>query len=260
MSEKHFRLFLFMVAASVLLMTYQSKLGVIRPFGFLSVTLNYLNQSITSVKTSVKDIVRIVTLNEDELHRLRKEVRLLKLKEQRFDELHLENRRLLKALGLKEREPRYLGTAKVVGRGMERWAGNIVIDKGTEDSVLKGMAVMTTEGLLGKIQEAQGAFSTVLLMEDKRFSAAVRLQGKRTGAVLSGAGNGRCTLKYLSIEEAVAEGAEVVTSGLDGLFPSGIRAGYISKVSTDPDELFHRIEVIPFVDLKEVEEVIILKR
>jgi rod shape-determining protein MreC len=260
MPKKNFRVFLSLVAVSVLLMTYQSQMGTLRPFRFLSTPLNYANQSITSVLATARVTLRVISSDKEELKRLREEVRLLKLEKQGLEEMRSENRRLADMLELKKRKPEYLTAARVIGRGLDRWANSFVIDKGTEDLVEKDMAVATDEGLLGKIQDAQGGFSTVLLIDDRGFSAAVRLQKSRTEAVLAGAGGGKCVLRYLPTDHDVEEGEAVVTSGLGALFPPGIRAGHVSSVYTDPEEIFHEIEVIPFVDTKKVEEVIILNR
>jgi rod shape-determining protein MreC len=260
MPRKHIRVFLSLVAISVLLMTYQSQVGALKPFRIFSTPLNYINQSITFVNETIGEAVRVISLNEEELKGLREEVRLLRLQKQRLEETELENRRLLGLLDLKEREDRYLTDARVIGKGHDRWSSTFVIDKGTSDLVVKDMAVVTSDGLLGKILDAQRSFSTVLLVGDRRFSAGVRLLESRTEGVLSGAGRKKCVLKYIPTDQEVQEGEVLVTSGLDGLFPRGIRVGYVSSVLTDPERLFHQIEATPFVDTKKVEEVVILRQ
>jgi|Deesub1362A_J573_1020465.scaffolds.fasta_scaffold00268_7 rod shape-determining protein MreC len=261
MSKKRLRLFLLLVVISVLLMTYQSQKGILRPFGFLSHGLNSLNNAIVSLTFSVEKTFKKFTLREKELEDLRNELQQLKQKEQAFEEVFRENQRLRQLLSLKKRERKYVATARVIARGSDRWTNTFIIDKGRKDSIKKNMTVITPEGLLGKIQEVEDSYSSVLLIDDPRFSAAVRLQGSRTEAVLSGTGTKRlCKLKYVSTDTRVAEGEIIVTSGLDSLFPPGIKAGYISKISTDEEKLFHDIQVIPFVDTTKVEEVIIIKR
>lgn len=260
MPKKQYLFFLSFVITSVLLMTYQSHKGALRPFGFLTHYLNSVNRVILSVDSSIKGTIRKITLREEEFKELREEIRTLRLKEQGFQEVLIENQRLRTSLSLKERLSGYVAASKVISRGSGRWSNTFVIDKGMTDGIEKGMAVITPEGLLGKIHGVQDSTSSVLLIDDMRFSAAVRLQTSRSEAVLSGAGPGQCVLKYVQSDTEVKEGETVVTSGLDTLFPAGISAGYVSKVSTNKEKLFHDIKVTPFVDTRKVEEVIIVKR
>jgi rod shape-determining protein MreC len=260
MPRERLRFFLTLLFASVLLMTLQSRWGPFKPFRFLSYPLNLINESYTSANTSVHDTLRKYTLREERLREVESELLSAKLKEQKFDELLLENQRLKEALGLKKSLTGYVATARVISKGPGRWSNAYVIDKGIEDSVEKDMTVITAQGLLGKVQEASGSYSVVLLIDDARFSAGVRLQSARKEAVLSGAGLNRCVLKYVDTDTEVSRGERLVTSGLDGLFPPGIPAAFVTEVKTTEGTLFHRIEATPLVDTRRVEEVIIIKR
>jgi rod shape-determining protein MreC len=260
MPKKQYWLFLSLLIASVVLMTYQSQRGIIRPFGFLSYPLNFVNETTMFLSDSVKGTLRRYTLREEELRALRREVRNLRMREKSLEEIALENRRLRELLSLKEQTLNYVATARVIARGADRWSETFVIDEGSKDGVEKDMAVITAEGLLGKVLRADSSYSTVLLLEDTLFSAAVRLGEGRTEAVISGRGPGRCILKYISSDTEVKEGETVVTSGLDALFPPGIEVGFVSKVSTNENESFHAVDVTPFVDTRKVEEVIIVRR
>lgn len=260
MPKKQYWLFLSLLAASVVLMTYQSQMGVIRPFGFLSYPLNFVNETIMFLDTSVKETLKKYTLREEELKALRSEVRDLRMREKALGETALENQRLRNLLSLKEQTVNYVAAARVIARGADRWAETFVIDRGSNDGVEKDMAVVTADGLVGKVLHADRSYSTVLLLEDTLFSAAVRLGQSRAEAVVSGRGPGKCALKYIGADIEVREGEPVVTSGLDALFPPGIGVGFVSKVSTNENELFHAVEVTPFVNTRKVEEVIIVRR
>ena len=97
------------------------------------------------------------------------------------------------------------------------------------------------------------------MLNDSRFSVAVRLQDSRAEAVLSGTGSG-AVLKYLGTDVPVSEGDMLVTSGLDALFPTGINVGEVRRVRTHAKELFHQVEVAPLADLHRLEEVIVVNR
>jgi len=260
MHSKRIRLFLTLLAVSIALMTLQNHLGIFRPFRFLEYPINFVNNAYVSTTGYFGDTFSKYTVREKELRRLRTELKSARLKLQRLDELKLENQRLKEALGLSETLGRYVATARVISRGSGRWANTYVIDKGTDDLVEKDMAVITPKGLLGKVQEAHGSYSVVLLIDDSRFSVAVRLGNSRVEAVLSGAGLNRCTLKYVDTATEVSPGESIITSGLDGLFPPGIAAAFVTQVETTEGALFHRIEAVPLVDTRKIEEVIIVRR
>jgi len=260
MSRKHTRLFLAVLAASILLMAFQGRTGPIRPFGSASSPINYVNLLITDVGHRAGEGVRKITLRDEEVKALQREARLLRLSARRLQEIMLENERLRTALDLMDNEPRYVATARVISRGSDRWSNTFIVDKGRDDLVEKDMVVVVPEGLLGKVTEAGDSFSRVLLIDDPRFSVAVRLERSRTEAVVSGEGFGRLRVKYVGTGEAVEKGEAIVTSGLGGLFPQGIGVGFVAHVETDEEELFHDIEAVPFADTRKAEEVTIIRR
>lgn len=257
---RHLRLFLTIVVAAILLMTYQSQRGPIRPFGFLLKPVNLASSVILMAATSVGETVRMAVGQKEEINRLRSEVAGLQLRLQELEEAQLENERLRELLQLREQMPGAVAAARVIARGSNLWSSVYTIDKGGDDGVEKDMAVITPSGLIGKIMEVTPQFSKVLLIDDPRFSVAVRLQDTREEAVLTGKGQWSGTLKYLSVDSAVKEGDVLVTSGLDAMFPPGIRAGYVSKVVTDKERLFHFVETVPAVDLGKLEEVMVVSR
>jgi rod shape-determining protein MreC len=260
MVKKHFRLFLAFTVSSIILMTYQSRTEPFMPFQFLRTFLNTVNSYIESAETTVEDASLIVTAREEDIKELKEEIRMLKLEKMMSREAEEENIRLREVLALKVREPRFVASARVISRGSDRWSNTFVVDKGGAHRVEKDMAVVTPEGLLGKVFEVEEEFSRVLLIDDARFSVAVRLENARPEAVLRGAGPGKCELKYLETHYAVREHDVLITSGLDSLFPPGIPVGRVSTVMTSDHELFHHVEVVPHVDSRTVEEVIIIAR
>ena len=251
---------LVLVVLSLTLMTYQSNKGRIAPFGFLGNTLDYLNALSHLFSTSLREPFRKIMLRDEENVRLRMEVNRLLEEQQRHREVFLENERLREILSLKDREKRYITAARIVSQGLDPWSSTVVINKGKHDGIAKDMAAITPLGLVGKVSLATDGFAHVLLITDINFSAAVKVQETRRETILSGTGAGRCTLKYIPVEEEVKEGELVVTSGFDDLFPQDIIVGYIARVSKKPTSIFQEIEVAPFQDVTKLDEVVIVKR
>lgn len=259
MPKKKLLLFLFIIL-SLGLMTYQSKREHLLPFRFLNDTLNSFHAIANSLKDSATSPFKRMLIREEENIRLKTELNKLLKEQQKYQEALLENRRLRELLSLKEKEHGYVTAARVITRGADQWTNTFVLDKGLSDGVIKDMTAITTKGLVGKISGVSNSHSSLLLITDINFSAAVRLQESRGEGIITGTGLRKCQLKYIPYEEEVKIGDVVITSGLDSLFPKGIPVGYISKVDKKGSGLFQNIEVIPFEDNAEIEEVAIIKR
>ena len=197
---------------------------------------------------------------DEENKKLRAEIAQLRMEQQRYHEVFLENKRLRNLLSLKETEPRYVTTAQIISKSTDQWSSIVTIDKGSSDGVKKDMTAITSRGLVGKISNVSATYSTLLLLTDINFSAAARLQNSRVEGILSGTGFKKCTLKYIPYEEQVENGDTVITSGLDKLFSEGIPIGRITKVDKKGTGLFQDVEVIPFEDTAKTEEIVIIQR
>ncbi|MCL5421098.1 MAG: rod shape-determining protein MreC [Nitrospirae bacterium] len=254
-----FPLFLLVVVA-LTLMTYQSNKGIIAPFRFVGDFLNHLNGIVHSFSTAVGEPFRKMMLRDEENKRLKAEMDRLVLEQQRYRDIFFENMRLREILGLREKDKRYIATARIISRGLDRWSNTVVIQKGKRDGVTKDMAVITPSGLVGKVSSAADNYAYVLLMTDINFSAAVRIQETRKEALLSGTGARRCVLKYVPEEDVIKGGEVVVTSGFDELFPQEVPVGYVSRVSKKGASIFQEIEITPFQDLTRLDEVVIVRR
>ncbi|MEW6161841.1 MAG: rod shape-determining protein MreC [Nitrospirota bacterium] len=250
-------LFLFIIL-SLGLMTCQSDREHLLTFRFLNNTLNKFHAIVNSVKDSVTSPFKRLLLREEENIRLKAELKRLLKEQQEYQEALLENKRLRELLSLKEREHRYITTACVIARGADQWSNTFVLDKGLSDGVTKDMTAITHKGLVGKISGVSDSYSSLLLLTDINFSAAVRLQESRREGIISGTGLRKCQLKYIPYEEDAKVGDVVITSGLDSLFPKGVPVGYVSRVNKRGKGPFQNIEVTPFEDNTGIEEIAII--
>ncbi|MFA5353515.1 MAG: rod shape-determining protein MreC [Thermodesulfovibrionales bacterium] len=251
--KKRLLILLALIIAGTALMTIQHKGGGLAFFRVLSSPFDFMN----SVTTGLIDRFEGTWDAKRENERLRKELTALLLERQRYGEVMRENRRLKDLLSLKEVQPRYLATARVVARGYDRLLNTVILDKGSSSGIGKDMAVITTRGLVGKIYTVKPGSSEVLLLQDPNFSVAARLQEGREEGVISGAGS-RCTLKYVPPEVEVKPGAVVISSGLDGIFPAGLPIGLAKRVKKEGAGFFQEISVQPFQSEASVEEVVIV--
>jgi len=260
MLSRHLRLYLAYALVVVLIMTYQSGRGPLRPLAYFAYVINSISHTITLGVSTITGTIDAITREAGQNQKLKAQVRDLTIRLSQFEELRKENSRLRDMLAFKISEPRQVAIATVISRSARRWSNSLMIDKGTIDGVEKDMAVITPEGLVGKILESRPYYSIVLLITDSRFAAAVRLQDNRAEAVLVGDGTGSCIVKYLNADATAKKGGVFVTSGLDALFPSGIPTGTITSIDTPEKALFHMVEATPLARLDKLEEVIVVER
>lgn len=260
MTKKKLLLFIFLFGMSFVLMTYQVNKESFNPLRIITSPIDTVNNTISSMYVICKNWLRKIQIRDEENQRLREELDMLIIKQQQFEEIYMENARLMELLNLKKKQRSYVTAARVIARGNDRWANTLVIDKGSRNGVEKDMIVITPKGLAGKILSTTDNFSTILLINDINFSAAIRLHETRTEGILSGTGGKICSLKYIPHEKEVRENEAVITSGLDGLYPPDIPAGAVTAINKKASGLFQTIEVTPFQDTAELEEVLIVRK
>ena len=156
--------------------------------------------------------------------------------------------------------------ATVVNRNVGYWYNNIVIDKGERNGVKKGDAVITPNGLIGKVTSVSNFSSTIKLLTtdeiSNKISVKVDLNGEFLYGLLTGYDKELNVYKIEGITESdnIKEGDLVTTTGLTDYFPSGILIGSVSKVVKDEYDLNSIVEVTPSADFKNISIVTILNR
>ncbi|MCS7236510.1 MAG: rod shape-determining protein MreC [Armatimonadota bacterium] len=192
--------------------------------------------------------------------RLRAQVEALRREVARLQEASVEAERLRRLLGFRAPAPYTTLAARVVSRDPSRWYTTLTVDRGSRDGVARGDPVVTAEGLVGRVFEVYPTAALVLLVTDPRSAVGVLVQSTRDAGVVEGTATERLRLRYLSRSSPLGEGDVLVTSGLGGVFPRGIRVGVVRKVERKVGALFQEAEVEPATDLSRVEEVLVLVR
>ncbi|MEN2985890.1 MAG: rod shape-determining protein MreC [Thermodesulfovibrionaceae bacterium] len=220
---------------------------------FPKFSILFLLYPIESVKSFISDIFTV----KEENQKLKEELYQLKLQQKSIESLLEENIRLRALLQLKENKKEILTIAKVISKGFNSFSKTIWIDKGSAHGVKVNMPVINLEGLVGKVIYTSSNSSEVLLITDPNFSVSVRVERNQVEGVLSGDGN-FCILKYIPKDEDIKVGDRLITSGLDGVFPEGIKVGVITNIERKKG-FFQNIEVTPFQSDSKIKEVAIVK-
>jgi len=245
-----------LVAALALMVFFNRNKDFNEGLNIFSYPYDVLSGALSSVSENISELFDTA----EENRRLKEELLAAETEKQRCSELIAENRRLTELLQLKQRLDAGGKTVRAVGRGYNRMANTLIVDKGRNQGIVKDMPVITSKGLAGKVLNVRRNFSDILLVNDLNFSAAVRLQESRREGIITGSGRGNCLLKYVPVEDTVKPGDIVVTSGLDGIFQAGIPVGRVTAVQTEGVEFFQYIEVEPFQSPASIEEAMVISR
>ncbi len=254
-----------LVAVNVILLTItgkhaQAPVGLGR--GVVAVVAPFQKQ-LTSCTQFVKNIWNhyfFLVDTAEENRRLKQELSLSRQKINAYSETRLANERLRHLLGFQKEVTRPMVAAQVVGRDPSAWSKTIIIDKGYMDRVYQGAPVVVPEGIVGVVVEASAGYAKVLLLIDPNSAVDALVQQTRARGIVKGGGDDYCVFDYVLRKHQIGVGDSVVSSGLDGVFPKGLRVGRISEIVRLNAGIFQRVSVTPYVDFEILEEVFVIDR
>ena len=194
----------------------------------------------------------------EECDRLKGMLAKTQMENSRYLESEIACQRLRKLLEMKSEIPHRMLPAKVVGLDPSGWFKTVVINRGTRDGVSRGMAVITSGGIVGRIIGASRRYAKVLLIIDRGSAIDALVQRTRSRGIIEGETTEICRFKYIVRKADIKIEDIVISSGLDGLFPKGLRVGAISEISRPSSGLFQEVKVRPFVDFTRLEEVLVI--
>jgi rod shape-determining protein MreC len=131
----------------------------------------------------------------------------------------------------------------VIGNGTGANSKVVFVDRGSTSGVESGMAVVTPDGIVGKVVDAYPTASLVMLITDPTFAAGVISQKNDVHGTLKGQGHAECLVDYVQNEERVDVGEWFYTSGDDRIFPKGFPVGQVAAVQNG--KMFKEIYVTP---------------
>jgi rod shape-determining protein MreC len=191
-----------------------------------------------------------------EVVRLRNEVHELKA-------LERENGTLREQLNFYKKTSLQMIPCEVIGRDITGWWQTIRLGRGSSDGIFPDMAVISSDGLVGKTIAVSSRTADVLLISDPTCRVASQIARAGTFGIVSGKGPAErgqitCRMEFINKTIPIQAGDEVVTSGLGGVFPKGLLVGYADKVVMDESGLYQTADVIPRADLGLLEYVFVV--
>lgn len=210
----------------------------------------------------------------NEKQNLYKKYKILKNKVKEVDSIQAKKEELEKEVAKMEKilnlnkslsNDSYLN-ATVVNRNVGYWYNTITVDKGKNNGVDKDMAVVVSEGLIGKVTKVTNFNCTVKLLTsddiNNKISVKIQLKDKDVYGLLSGFDTKDHTfiVEGISGNDEIPMDSRVVTTGMGNVFPSGILVGTVSAITTDNFDLAKTVRVKSKVDFDDIRYVTLLKR
>ncbi|MCX7831993.1 MAG: rod shape-determining protein MreC, partial [Actinobacteria bacterium] len=169
-----------------------------------------------------------------------------------------ENEELRKMLGVIRSQGEKVVTAEVIAVNQELSGKFYMINKGKKDGVDVNQAVLTADGVFGKIYSAGENSAVVIPINHPLSAVSARISETGELGIVEGSVNGNLYLKLIPKESQASIGMIVVTSGFGGVYPKNMLVGTIKRVKEDPNRLDLEIEVGPACDFDSVDFVMVV--
>lgn len=229
--------------------------------------------SIQDVAFRIGDVVGSTVNSVRELGELQRQYEAVLQELRRYEgvrtdveELRREVERLERVLGFSESLDYQNVPARIIGKDPSNLFATITIDRGSADGMQRNLPVVAvqegSQGLVGRIETVGRGSSIVTPLFDSANYVAARLQESRYEGLVHGtpARDGTLTMRYVSSQarNAVEYGDTVVTSGMNSIYPAGIRIGRVTSVQSKPYETSLQLTVDPVIDFARIEYVFVI--
>jgi rod shape-determining protein MreC len=190
---------------------------------------------------------------------LRADVARLREEQAAFAEDAAQGRRLQALLNFKQQYVTTTVAAQVIGTSGSERSRVLTLDKGSLDGLKPEEAVITPDGVVGKIRDVFPHSAQLLLLNDTTSGAGVILASTRIRGILRGTDTGQVEINNLTADSRIKPGEQVVTSGGDMVFPRGLPVGVIESIAPDPlHQPYTAIVIKPAANLARLEEVLVI--
>jgi rod shape-determining protein MreC len=190
--------------------------------------------------------------------RLQQQLSQLEGQRRQMVELEAENRHLADLLELRDALGTTAIAANVIGSDATGLSRTLMLSEGDRLGLQRDMAVISTDGVVGKLIAVSHDAARVLLISDHNSALDALDQRSRARGIIAGVVEDGLTMKYVDRTEDIKPTDMIVTSGLDGVFPRGLLVGSVARVSQEGPGLFLNVEVKAAVDFRALEQVMIL--
>jgi rod shape-determining protein MreC len=205
------------------------------------------------------DYLNLVHVREEN-ERLVAELARVKAEQARMAELEAENRHLTELLELRDVLGADAIAANVIASDATGISHTLILGQGSASGLRPGMAVLSNEGVVGRIIETSRHASRVLLIDDHNSALDGFDQRSRARGIVAGMVDDGVIMKYVGRSEDIKAHDTIVSSGLDGIFPRGLLVGTVSRVHREGPGMFLVVQLAPAVSFRELEQVLVVRQ
>lgn len=178
---------------------------------------------------------------------------------QRYRDLEQENQRLRTLLGAQQRTPLHTQLAEILAIPRDPYQRQVTVNRGSQQDIQPGQAVIDETGLLGQVTRVYPYSSEITLLTNKDQSVPVIIQRTGQRAVMFGMGiDDSVEIRYLPHNTDVRTGDLLVTSGIDGVYPSGLAVAKVTQIDLSSSRAFAHIECKPLAAVDRNRQVLII--
>ena len=178
----------------------------------------------------------------------------------RLRQIESENAHLRKLLDIRERQQVSGQVARIAYAARDPFSRRIIVDKGQQNSIEAGQPVIDEVGIVGQVTRIFPFASEITLITDKEQSVPVQIVRNGLRSVVFGLGSGQLELRFMPANADVQNGDLLVTSGLDGIFPTGLPVARVTHIERDTSYSFARIFCEPLAGVENYSEVLVLAK
>ena len=213
------------------------------------------NQGASSLWQNYIDLRHVRQQNQD----LQKTIDRLRLEQASLLEDARQGQRLQALLNFQEKYIYKTVAAQAIGSSGSQQSRVFYIDKGSDDGLSRDDAVITADGIVGKVRDVFPHTAQILAVNDQTSGAGVILQTTRIRGILRGDANGQLEIVDILADKRIQKGEAVLTAGGDQIFPRGLPVGVVDKVVPDPlRDSFIDVMITPAAHLDRLDEVLVI--
>lgn len=178
---------------------------------------------------------------------------------QRLQILEAENQYLRKLLETKRLLGSRVQPASILYSARDPFNRRVILDRGSDEGVIEGQPVVDDQGVVGQVTRVAADYAEVTLLTDRNQSIPAQVVRNGLRTVVFGTGDDRLEMRYMSSNADVQVGDWIVTSGIDGIYPRGLRVGKVESLESDPNGIFSKFILTPAAGMGRYGEVLLLE-
>ncbi|WP_239727273.1 MULTISPECIES: rod shape-determining protein MreC [unclassified Mammaliicoccus] len=233
---------------------------------YASDTSSFGGRIVSYPVTFVSDFFSGIFTSDEDVDKLKEEVKSTDQIKADKVRLEKENKALKKELDMKDISQFNPISATIIGRSPDQWMNTVIIDKGKKSGMKENMAVITSEGLVGRIKKANQFSSQVELIstsvKTSKLSVDIQQDDENIFGMINRYDENKDLLVISDIDNkySIKKGSKVVTNGLGDQLPKGILVGKVEKVENDEYGLSKVAYIKTSTNIKDLNHVYVAKR